>query len=175
MPNNGTSGTAGAAARLARITLPQRTLPVPRQLGQEWPGTVLAEHQAALDEATAGVARIVAVQMADREARRAVLADWVRRHAAQFPDGQLYFDMRDVHRNGAGDPDVMLARLLRALGVWEEFIRAGMPIATAHCSRSQHSAGSSSWSTACPTCRRPRSRHARRACCWWAATGRLPG
>ncbi|MER6011519.1 hypothetical protein [Streptomyces bluensis] len=122
MSNRGISGTDDVAARLARITLRQPTLPAPHHLGQDWPGMVLAEHQAALDEATVGGARIVAVQMADREARRALLADWVRRHAVQFPGGQLYFDMHDVRRDGAGDPAVMLARLLRSLGVWEEFI-----------------------------------------------------
>ncbi|GGZ92977.1 hypothetical protein [Streptomyces bluensis] len=124
MPNDGTSGTTDPATRLARIMLPQRTLPVPHQLREIWLGTVMAEHQAALDQATVAGAQIVAVQMADREARRALLADWVRRHAAQFPDGQLYFDMHDVRRDGAGDPDVMLARHLRALGMWEEFIPA---------------------------------------------------
>ncbi|MER6086765.1 hypothetical protein [Streptomyces bluensis] len=121
MPNRGISGADDVAARLARITLPQPTLPAPHHLGQD-SGMVLAEHQAALDEATVGGARIVAVQMADREARRALLADWVRRHAGQFPGGQLYFDMADVRRDGAGDPALMLAHLLRDLGVWEEFI-----------------------------------------------------
>lgn len=121
MPNRGPAGSADARTRLAGITLPAASIPVPQQIGQDGAALAPAGHLAALDEAAAG-ASIVAVQLSDREARRALLADWVHRHVAEFPGGQLYFDMDDVRRDGVGDPAVMLACFLRALGMAEDFI-----------------------------------------------------
>lgn len=59
-----------------------------------------AELQAAVDEAAADGARMVVAWMTDREARRPLPADWVRRHAQRFPGGNLHFDMHDVRRDG---------------------------------------------------------------------------
>ncbi|MEU5833082.1 hypothetical protein ABZ820_05240 [Streptomyces diacarni] len=110
---------------MSRIALPERKVAVSCPVQDEWLGEeVHEEHRAALDEAASG-AQVVAVQMADREARRALLADWVCRHADGFPGGRLYFDMGEARRDGAGDPSTMLGRFLRALGVPEEFVPAG--------------------------------------------------
>ncbi|MEU6353114.1 hypothetical protein ABZ896_27950 [Streptomyces sp. NPDC047072] len=121
MPNPGPAGSTDARTRLAAITLSPPAVPVPRQIGQDGAALPPAEDLARLEKAAAG-ASVVALEMADREARRALLADWVSRHAPEFPGGQLYFDMDEVRRDWAGDPSVMLAHFLRALGVVEEFI-----------------------------------------------------
>ncbi|WP_019062450.1 hypothetical protein [Streptomyces prunicolor] len=88
MPNP--AGSDAARTLLAGITLPAPPVVIPRQIGHDAAAAVPVEHLAALEKAAAG-ASVVAVQMADREARRALLADWVYRNAAQFPGGQLYF------------------------------------------------------------------------------------
>jgi tetratricopeptide (TPR) repeat protein len=111
---------AAAAARTGR--------PVPRQLPAEVSGFVgrgeaIAELDAmcGLDD-DAGPVVISAVAGTAGVGKTALAVHWAHRAAGQFPDGQLYVNLRGYHPGPPMRPIEALAHFLQALGIANEQI-----------------------------------------------------
>ncbi|CAM3276100.1 BTAD domain-containing putative transcriptional regulator [Stackebrandtia soli] len=63
--------------------------------------------------------------------KTALAVHWGHLHRERFPDGQLYVDLRGYHRDVPVSPCEALARFLRALGVDDGSVPAGVESATA--------------------------------------------
>ncbi|GAA1386217.1 XRE family transcriptional regulator [Kitasatospora putterlickiae] len=99
------------------------TLPVPRQLPPTPRRLVgrdadLAALDRELDEAPEGPADVTVVVTGPAGVgKTALAAQWLRRRAGRFPDGQLYADLRGHAPGGPADPAEALGGFLRAFGI----------------------------------------------------------
>ncbi|MYS93059.1 MULTISPECIES: ATP-binding protein [Streptomyces] len=104
-------------------TAPPPPPPTPRQL---LPVTAYftdrQDDQAALDHLVAtgrdrGSGRpLIVVTGPAGIGKTTLVSHWLRRHEADFPDGQVYADLRGHTTDGPARPDEILGRFLRALG-----------------------------------------------------------
>ncbi|WP_441248469.1 tetratricopeptide repeat protein [Kitasatospora sp. McL0602] len=101
---------------------PPPRLPVPRQLlppPAHFAGR--AAELAALDRssrnADSGGGLLVVVSGPAGVGKTALASHWLRRLAPDYPDGQLYVDLRGYAPGGPADPAEALGELLRAFGV----------------------------------------------------------
>ena len=97
-----------------------RTPPVPRYLPADVPGFIGRE--SALDALTSllppyGDARVAAVSGTAGVGKTALAVHWAHRAAPDFPDGQLYVNLRGYDAGPPRSAADALAGLLRALGV----------------------------------------------------------
>ena len=115
-------GTVQVGAATVHLTQPDR-LPAPRELPPEVPGfTGRATECATLDGWLLAAAReptvtILAVAGTPGVGKTALAVHWAHRHATDFPDGQLYADLRGYDPAQPLPPAEALAGFLRALGV----------------------------------------------------------
>lgn len=113
------AGTAGSAARITPAELPHSA---PTFVGR---GAELAELIKAAADADA--ARLVAITGTAGVGKTALAVRWARQAAGEFPDGQLYVDLRGYGPDRPVPVDEALARLLRGLGVESPAIAADLP------------------------------------------------
>jgi len=95
---------------------------VPAQLPGDIPGFAgRTRHLARLDGMLAGpptAAVVAAVSGTAGVGKTALAVHWAHRVAAQFPDGQLYVNLRGFHQGGqVMEPAVAVRRFIEALGV----------------------------------------------------------
>ncbi|MDI1461423.1 BTAD domain-containing putative transcriptional regulator [Catellatospora sp. KI3] len=133
----GTAPTRFPAPRPALVVESQRTREVPRELPVAAPVFVGRDRELAevVEDVLAGLARpapggsptVVAVHGRPGAGKSALVLHAAARLAARFPDGQLYVDLRA----GGADTITVLGRLLRALGVRDTRVPAGVDEAAA--------------------------------------------
>lgn len=104
----------------AHLHAEKQAVPVPRQLPLDVGGFVGRERDlAALDEALTGSpdARFALVTGMPGVGKTALAIHWAHRAAPDFPDGQLFANLRGFTDTRPADPADVLAGFLRALGV----------------------------------------------------------
>ncbi|MEV6851909.1 BTAD domain-containing putative transcriptional regulator [Actinoplanes sp. NPDC051411] len=120
-----------AAIATAAPPPPPRTAPRPAQLPPDLPPfTGRADELAALDRAAQGRTAMVAVAIDGMPGvgKSALALHWAHRRRDQFPDGQLYFNLRGFDEPGTMIPATeVLRQLLNALGVTDEQMPVGCP------------------------------------------------
>ncbi|MGW1377073.1 AAA family ATPase [Streptomyces sp. NPDC002446] len=97
-------------------------LPVPRQLLPVSPHFTDREHDLATLDALcarrpADSAPLIVVSGPAGIGKTALVSRWLRTTAEQFPDGQLYADLRGHAADGPATPSEVLGQFLRALGM----------------------------------------------------------
>lgn len=98
-----------------------KTSQAPAQLPAR-PGSFVGrdDEQSRLDALRAGAdcsATVAAVTGGAGVGKTAMVLHWAHQVRAEFPDGQLFMDLRGYGPEGPIDPGLVLARFLRALGV----------------------------------------------------------
>ncbi|MER6628584.1 tetratricopeptide repeat protein [Streptomyces sp. NPDC000987] len=97
---------------------PRQLLPVPAHF------TDRQDELAALDRilarhADAGSAQpLIVVNGPAGIGKTTLVSRWLHRHRSDFPDGQVYADLRGHAADGPADPGDVLGRFLRSLGGW---------------------------------------------------------
>ena len=100
--------------------------PAPAQL-PAGPGSFVGREEElgqldALLPATGGAASVAAVTGGAGMGKTALVLHWAHHHREEFPDGQLYMDLRGYGPDTPVEPEVVLLRLLRGLGVPPQLI-----------------------------------------------------
>jgi tetratricopeptide (TPR) repeat protein len=113
------------------ITSPETPQPKPRLLPADVRGFVNRVRELeSLDEAltapTDDAARIILLVGTAGVGKTSVAVKWAHRVRKQFPEGQLYINLRGYDPGDPVPPDLALERFLRILGVTPEQIPAGL-------------------------------------------------
>ncbi|MET8704639.1 AAA family ATPase [Kitasatospora sp. NPDC004723] len=109
-------GQAAAPPAPPALPVPRQLPPTPRRLvGRD---DDLAALDRELEEAPDGAADVTVVVTGPAGVgKTALAAQWLRRLAGRFPDGQLYADLRGHAPGGPADPAEALGGFLRAFGI----------------------------------------------------------
>ncbi|MFF2923364.1 hypothetical protein ACFVTP_13330 [Streptomyces celluloflavus] len=127
------NGPVFQAGRIDSITFGTPTPLTPRQVPAPRVGFVNRTAEFAELSAAAGAHRqdsppaTIVITGLGGVGKTELVAQWVWRELAdRFPDGQLYADLAEVRRDGGIDVGGVIGTFLRALGVHESFIPAGL-------------------------------------------------